>query len=37
MNFFDNYLEKKVYKNFSNIKIKNPNFINPNDKTKFLH
>ena len=35
---FDNYLEKKVYKNFSNITtIKNPNFINPNDKNKFLH
>ncbi len=35
---FDNYLEKKVYKNFSNIKtIKNPNFINPKDKNKFLH
>ena len=35
---FDNYLEKKVYKNFSNIKtLKNPNFINPNDKNKFLH
>lgn len=35
---FDNYLEKKVYKNFSNISIiKNPNFINPKDKNKFLH
>lgn len=35
---FDNYLQKKVYKNFLNIKtIKNPNFINPNDKNKFLH
>lgn len=35
---FDNYLEKKVYKNFSNItNIKNPNFINPKDKNKFLH
>src|SRR5574344_1765139 len=35
---FDNYLEKKVYKNFSNITtIKNPNFINTNDKNKFLH
>ena len=35
---FDNYLEKKVYKNFSNITtIKNPNFINPKDKNKFLH
>ena len=35
---FDNYLEKKVYKNFSNIKtLKNPNFINPNDKNKFMH
>lgn len=35
---FDNYLEKKVYKNFSNITtLKNPNFINPNDKNKFLH
>lgn len=35
---FDDYLEKKVYKNFSNIQtIKNPNFINPNDKNKFLH
>ena len=35
---FDNYLQKKVYKNFFNIQtIKNPNFINPNDKNKFLH
>jgi deoxyribodipyrimidine photolyase-related protein len=35
---FDNYLEKKVYKNFLNITtIKNPNFINPKDKNKFLH
>jgi deoxyribodipyrimidine photolyase-related protein len=35
---FDNYLEKKVYKNFSNMTtIKNPNFINPKDKNKFLH
>ena len=35
---FDDYLQKKVYKNFLNIKtIKNPNFINPNDKNKFLH
>ncbi len=35
---FDNYLEKKVYKNFSNITtIKNPNFINPKDKNKFLY
>ena len=35
---FDNYLEKKVYKNFSNITtLKNPNFINPKDKSKFLH
>ena len=35
---FDNYLEKKVYKNFSNITtIKNLNFINPKDKNKFLH
>lgn len=35
---FDNYLEKKVYKNFSNIKtLKNPNFINPKDKNKFLY
>ena len=35
---FDNYLQKKVYKNFSNITtIKNPNFINPKDKNKFLH
>lgn len=35
---FDNYLEKKVYKNFQNIKtIKNPNFINPNDKNRFMH
>ena len=35
---FDNYLEKKVYKNFSNITtIKNPNFINPNDSNKFMH
>ena len=35
---FDNYLQKKVYKNFLNIQtIKNPNFINPNDKNKFLH
>ncbi len=35
---FDNYLERKVYKNFSNITtIKNPNFINPNDSNKFMH
>ena len=35
---FDNYLEKKVYKNFLNIKtLKNPNFINTKDKNKFLH
>lgn len=35
---FDDYLQKKVYKNFSNITtLKNPNFINPNDKNKFLH
>ena len=35
---FDNYLEKKVYKNFSNITtLKNPNFINQKDKNKFLH
>ncbi len=35
---FDNYLEKKVYKNFPNITIlKNPNFINPKDTNKFLH
>ncbi len=35
---FDNYLEKKVHKNFTNIKIlKNPNFINPNDSSKFMH
>ncbi len=35
---FDNYLEKKVYKNFKNIKTeKNPNFINPNDKNRFMH
>ena len=35
---FDNYLEKKVYKNFLNITtIKNPNFINPKDTNKFLH
>jgi deoxyribodipyrimidine photolyase-related protein len=35
---FDNYLEKKVYKNFSNMTtIKNPNFINPNDSNKFMH
>lgn len=35
---FDNYLEKKVYKNFKNIQtLKNPNFINPNDSNKFMH
>ncbi len=35
---FDNYLEKKVYKNFSNIKtLKNPNFRNSKDKNKFLY
>ncbi|MGM0520025.1 MAG: cryptochrome/photolyase family protein [Campylobacterota bacterium] len=35
---FDNYLEKKVFKSFQNIEIlKNPNFINPNDKSKFMH
>ena len=35
---FDNYLEKKVYKNFSNItSLKNPNFINPKDSNKFMH
>ena len=35
---FDNYLEKKVYKNFLNITtIKNPNFIKPKDTNKFLH
>ncbi|MBP7770269.1 MAG: cryptochrome/photolyase family protein [Aliarcobacter sp.] len=35
---FDDYLQKKVYKNFLNItKIKNPNFINLKDKNKFLH
>ena len=35
---FDNYLEKKVSKNFSNIKtLKNPNFLNPKDKNKFLY
>lgn len=35
---FDNYLEKKVYTNFNKIKtLKNPNFINPNDKNKFMH
>lgn len=35
---FDNYLEKKVYKNFKNINIiKNPNFIHPNDNNKFMH
>jgi deoxyribodipyrimidine photolyase-related protein len=35
---FDNYLQKKVYKNFLNITtLKNPNFINPKDKNKFLH
>merc|ERR1711879_851263 len=35
---FDNYLEKKVYKNFSSINtLKNPNFLNPNDSNKFMH
>ena len=35
---FDDYLEKKVYKNFENIStIKNPNFLHPDDKSKFLH
>ncbi|GGD47951.1 cryptochrome/photolyase family protein [Malaciobacter pacificus] len=35
---FDNYLEKKIYTNFLNITtLKNPNFINPNDKNKFMH
>ena len=35
---FDNYLEKKVFKNFQNTQVeKNPNFLNPNDKSKFLH
>ncbi|MGA1932201.1 cryptochrome/photolyase family protein [Arcobacter sp. YIC-464] len=35
---FDNYLEKKVYPNFQKINtLKNPNFIHPNDKSKFLH
>ena len=35
---FDNYLEKKVYRNFEkHTIIKNPNFLNPNDKSKFLH
>ncbi len=35
---FDDYLEKKVYKNFSNITtLKNPNFINPNDSNKLMH
>ncbi len=35
---FDNYLEKKVFKKFKDITtIKNPNFIHPNDKSKFLH
>lgn len=35
---FDDYLEKKVYKNFEKITtIKNPNFLHPNDKSKFLH
>ncbi|MFV0562137.1 cryptochrome/photolyase family protein [Malaciobacter mytili] len=35
---FDNYLEKKIYKNFKNITIlKNPNFINAQDKSKLLH
>lgn len=35
---FDNYLEKKVYSNFKNIKtIKNPNFIFADDHNKFLH
>ena len=34
---FDNYLEKKIYKNFNNIQtVKNPNFINPNDKNRFM-
>lgn len=35
---FDNYLEKKIYKNFKNIyTLKNPNFLNVEDKSKFLH
>ncbi|MGP2655703.1 cryptochrome/photolyase family protein [Malaciobacter sp. WC5094] len=35
---FDDYLEKKVYKNFKNITtVKNQNFLHPNDKSKFLH
>ena len=35
---FDDYLEKKIYKNFENIKtLKNPNFLNVDDKSKFLH
>lgn len=35
---FDNYLEKKIYKNFENITIlKNPNFINSDDKNRFMH
>jgi deoxyribodipyrimidine photolyase-related protein len=35
---FDDYLEKKVYENFSNITtLKNPNFINPNDSNKLMH
>ncbi len=35
---FDNYLEKNIYKNFKNITIlKNPNFINAQDKSKLLH
>lgn len=35
---FDNYLEKKVYTNFTNITtFKNPNFINPDDSNKLMH
>jgi len=34
----DNYLEKKLHKNFSSLKtIENPNFLNPKDESKFLH
>ncbi|RXK00527.1 cryptochrome/photolyase family protein [Arcobacter sp. CECT 8986] len=35
---FDNYLEKKIHNNFTKIYIiKNPNFLNVEDKSKFLH
>lgn len=35
---FDFYLEKKIKKNFDNINfLDNPNFLNVDDKSKFLH